>query len=121
MKKFAKGEVLDLVKKSSTALSHHALFEILGSSYNRVTLYRALDKLIEEKEIHRIVDIDGVSKFIYCKNCTEEHHHNHIHFSCVKCSHVSCLDTIKPKFELPKTFTILEVNFVVKGYCSKCT
>lgn len=120
MKKPAKEEVQRIMERSANAISHNELLKALGKQYNRVTIYRSLDKLVEEGVIHRIVDLDGVSKFAMCQNCEGAHEHNHIHFSCVKCQSVSCLEKVVPSFKMPKNYQVQEVNFTVSGICPNC-
>ena len=122
MRKSSKSAVLDLIHHSSGAVSHNDLLKQLGADYNRVTIYRSLDRLVEEGEIHKVIDLDGVSKYAQCDNCGESHHHrhDHIHFSCTQCGEVTCLSHVIPTFTLPKTYQVKEVNFTVSGLCPNC-
>lgn len=118
----AKKAVLEILLDSDKAISHSHLLHQLGDIYNRVTIYRSLDKLIEEGQIHRIIDMDGVSKYASCKECdrSDHHNHDHVHFSCTKCSNLTCLETTVPNFTLPANYQADEVNFTVSGICPNC-
>lgn len=116
-----KHAIQELINKSSSALSHNELLTALGGSMNRVTIYRVLDRLVVDGSIHKIIDIDGVSKFASCDACdTHHHHHDHVHFSCVKCLSVTCLDDVTPTFKLPSEYIVEEVNFTLSGICPSC-
>lgn len=124
----AKSTILELIQKSENALSQADIQKQIGDLCNRVTIYRILDRLIEEGEVHKIVNIDGVTKFAACHDCEAHHHHhshqshhNHIHFSCLKCQSVTCLDNIEPNYKLPPNYVVQEANFMLSGYCPECS
>lgn len=117
-----KETIQNLIQKSESALSHNELLTALGNTMNRVTIYRVLDRLVVDGTVHKIIDIDGVSKFASCDVCDhhQHHHHDHVHFSCVKCLAVTCLEDVTPTFTLPKDYVIEEVNFTLSGICPGC-
>ena len=116
----AKTEIQQLIVSSSIALSHVEIQKKLEGLCDRVTIYRVLDRLIEEGSIHKIVNTDGGVKYAGCRTCTEKHNHNHIHFSCHKCKSVTCLEGVEPIFKLPKNYRVSEVNFTLSGVCPNC-
>lgn len=116
----AKTAITDLIGKSKVALSHADIQNELGDLCNRVTIYRVLDRLLEEEIIHKVVDSDGVAKFLGCHQCDDNHDHHHIHFSCTKCGNITCLHHVIPKFQLPKNYTLEELNCTVQGVCPNC-
>ena len=115
----AKTAVLEVFEKSKTALSHTEIHKQLNDLCDRVTIYRVLDRLVEEGAVHRIVNVDGVIKYAECHDCEKQHHHNHVHFSCEKCKSVTCLEDVEPTFKLPQEYKIKEVNFTLSGLCPK--
>lgn len=120
----ARTTIYDLIKKSDNALSHTDIQKVVGDLCNRVTIYRILDRLIEEGEIHKIVNIDGVIKYAACTHHCESHaphHHNHIHFSCVKCQSVTCLENVEPVFKIPANYIVQEAHFTLSGLCPDCS
>lgn len=116
----AKTEVYQLINRSEVALSHAEIQSMINGLCDRVTIYRILDRLVEENLIHKIVNVDGGVKYAPCHSCSSVHHHNHIHFSCQKCKSVTCLEHVKPEFTLPKKYVVSEVNFTVSGVCPLC-
>lgn len=119
----AKSAVQQLLKKSNIALSHKDIQNEIGELCNRVTIYRILDRLVEEGEIHKVVNTDGVLKYATCHQCEshEQHNHNHVHFSCIKCNSVTCLDHVEPTYNLPPDYIVKEVNFTLSGICPNCS
>ncbi len=116
----AKTEIQELITTSKMALSHSDIQKSLEGLCDRVTIYRVLERLLEEGIIHKIINIDGVVKYAGCHNCSIKHSHNHIHFSCQKCKSVTCLENIEPTFKLPKNYKVSEMNFTISGLCPLC-
>jgi len=118
----AKTKILNVITDSKIALSHSEIHQLLDDFCDRVTIYRVLDRLIEEDLIHKIVTIDGAIKYAACHDCsTVEHHHNHIHFSCEQCHTVTCIEDVEPSFKLPEKYKIHNVNFTLSGVCPECS
>lgn len=117
----AKTKIRALIASSTTALSQSDIQKALKGFCDRVTIYRVLDRLIDEGLIHKIVNTDGCIKFASCQSCNKEHSHNHIHFSCQKCKSVTCLDDVTPSYQLPKSYKVSEVNFTISGFCPQCS
>ena len=120
-KKSAKASIGEIIANSSVAVSHQDIKARLNGNFDRVTIYRGLDRLVEEGLVHKIIDRDGVSKYAACSNCSHVHHHNHVHFSCTACNAVTCLDNVVPSFQMPPSYSVAEVNFTVTGLCPDCS
>jgi Fur family ferric uptake transcriptional regulator len=116
----AKTEIQELFITSNVALSHSDIQKSLDGICDRVTIYRVLERLLEEGFIHKIVNIDGVVKYAGCHSCSSKHNHNHIHFSCQKCKSVTCLENVEPTYKLPKNYKVSEMNFTLSGICPQC-
>jgi len=118
----AKSTILELIENSEIALSQPDIQAKIGDLCNRVTIYRVLDRLVDEGTIHKIIDIDGLTKYMSCNHCEsqEKHNHHHLHFHCSSCGEVTCLHQILPEFKLPKGYIVTEANFMVSGLCKKC-
>lgn len=119
----AKTAIIEVIENEDVALSQQDIQEKIGNLCNRVTIYRVLERLLEEGKIHKVLDFDGVAKYSSCENCEDEHHHHehhHIHFSCTKCGQVTCLYNVLPKFKLPENYLPQDYNFTVSGICPNC-
>ena len=93
----AKKIILDLILKSDVALSHSEIQHFTAGVCDRVTIYRILERLINEDLIHKSVNIDGLIKYAACNHASDNHYHQHVHFSCQICNLVTCLNNIEPK------------------------
>lgn len=119
-----KESIITLLKERKEALTHKDFQEFFEKTIDRVTIYRALDRLVDEGKLHKIVSLEGVIQYAICKTCNHEHEihsHNHVHFSCVKCEKTICLDEVKPQIKLPKGFTTQEMQLLISGICSDCS
>jgi Fur family ferric uptake transcriptional regulator len=116
----AKSVILDLITKSDVALSHAEIQTLTDGICDRVTIYRVLERLMNEDLIHKSVNLEGTIKYASCSDCHGTHSHNHVHFSCEKCHSVTCLEDVEPAFKMPKNYQINEVNFTLTGLCPNC-
>jgi Fur family ferric uptake transcriptional regulator len=120
-KTLAKTEIQKLISSSSFALSHSEIQSSLNGLCDRVTIYRVLDRLLAEGQIHKIVNVDGSVKYAACHSCSEKHNHDHLHFSCQKCNSVTCLENVEPSYQLPMNYKVSEMNFMLSGLCPQCS
>lgn len=116
----AKKEIADLLQRSEKAVSHAEIMQELNGLCDRVTIYRVLDRLVDEGAVHKVVNIDGVVRYAACQHCTTKHIHNHLHFNCEKCKTVSCLEGVEPVYKLPKNYLVNDANFMLSGTCPNC-
>lgn len=121
----AKTEILRTINQSLVALSHTEIQQALNGLCDRVTIYRVLDRLVTENEIHKVVNLDGVVKYAACHACssqgeTHTHAQSHAHFSCEVCNEVTCLEDVEPSFKIPQKYHVKEMNFTLSGVCPNC-
>ncbi|MCW2119313.1 Fur family transcriptional regulator [Flavobacterium sp. 7A] len=119
----SKTAILDLLTQSKVALSHSEIQKLTVDLCDRVTIYRILDRLVNEDVIHKIATPDGTVKYASCHHTHDHQHHthNHVHFNCEKCQSVTCLDSVEPKFTIPEKYLVKEVNFTLTGLCPNCS
>ncbi len=88
---------------------------------DRSSIFRTLKLFERHLLLHAIDDGSGQQKYCLCR-CEKQGHVNHIHFYCQKCGKTYCLeDYIIPVVRLPDGFLVRDVEYVVKGICSKCS
>lgn len=120
----ARSAILDLINDSHVALSQPAIQHKLNGLCDRVTIYRVLDRLLDDGLIHKIVNVNGVVNYAACNSCNHKHEHGHehehIHFSCRVCGELTCLDHVIPSFSLPEGFQAEETFFTISGICKNC-
>jgi Fur family ferric uptake transcriptional regulator len=112
--------VLALLEGAERALSHREIEEALAAGFDRVTLYRVLDWLVESGLAHRITDPDRVFRFSLAAPGNAAHA-EHAHFRCEACGKVFCLADIPvPAPTLPKGFASRAVEYCITGQCARC-
>lgn len=114
--------ILHLFLQKDYALSHGDIENGIDNSLDRVTVYRTLKTFLDKGLIHKVLDDEGSLKYALCNEaCSiKGHHHDHVHFKCVKCGQTSCLDIEVPGIKLPKGFKPKEVNILIQGICNQC-
>ena len=118
----SKTAIIELIERSDRALSHKDIQTDLKDLCDRVTVYRVLDRLVNEGQVHKVIDFDGVMRFAACHSCSSGNHsHNHIHFSCEECGKVQCLDQVTPKVDLPEGFIPKQSLHIISGTCAQCS
>ena len=90
--------------------------------FDRVTLYRTLNALMESGIIHKALIEEKETFFAICSNsCSSHfHNHNHIHFKCSNCLAVTCVQAENPiSFSIPN-HAIESFEIEVMGLCESC-
>jgi len=88
---------------------------------NRVTLYRALNALVDAGLVHKVLGVDGC--WYFCLHETEKPGcpGDHPHFYCLKCGSMECLKEYNlPFIEVPKGYLVEGKQMLVYGVCGKC-
>ncbi len=116
-------DVLDFLLSQEHAVTHGQL-EAEFPDFDRVTLYRTLSTFEDKGIIHDVKDGSGATKYAVCKHgsCSEHGHDDeHVHFKCIKCEQVSCVDNVHiPHIPLPEGFRAKSKNLLVEGLCNNC-
>lgn len=114
--------VLSILLEANAALSHQEIEHTAqqqGLSFDRVTLYRALDWLVEQGMAHKISGADRTWRY----NAQSGMPHQHAHFHCKHCDQVYCLENLQPAwvFSLPAGYQLEQVEVNLQGICPACT
>ena len=116
----ARIDVLATLLAADEALSHHDVERRLppGHGIDRVTLYRVLEWLTDQRLAHKVASDDRVWRF---SSAGRNRGSGHAHFQCSACGRVVCLEQARvPAIALPAGFTRRDVEITVKGTCDAC-
>jgi Fur family ferric uptake transcriptional regulator len=115
--------ILNFFLKKNYALAHADIEKGIPSNFDRVTVYRTLKTFLDKGLIHKVLDDEGALKYALCTEaCTiTGHHHDHVHFKCIRCGQTNCLEVEVPPVKLPKGYQPGEINLLIQGVCAKCT
>lgn len=115
--------VVNILFEASHPLSENDIKNKMGYMYDRSTLYRTIQTLIDAGIIHRIVvDNTNVKYAINKLDYKEiEPQKGHAHFYCKRCKEVICLDVIPlSNCNLPPNYEMDECEILIKGVCESC-
>ena len=119
--------VLSVLMAAGHAVSHLDVAHELSTHkpVDRVTVYRVLEWLTQLGLAHRIACDDRVWRFMRNAPATvpaDKHPHEHAHFTCTQCGHMSCLESVPSKlqFQLPKGYQTQEIDLMIRGVCAAC-
>lgn len=113
--------VIEALQASAQPLSHEELgagLAALDVAHDRVTLYRALDWLVERGIARRIAGSDRAWRF----EAVRPDSHRHAHFHCDRCGRVICLADFEPApaVALPAGYQLDRAELVFHGACATC-
>lgn len=110
--------------KHITADNIISYFKEKGSPIGKATVYRCLDKFVEENMVRKYTIEDGISA---CYQYIEKNHDckNHYHFKCTTCNklfHVDCehMADICGHIKKEHNFEIDNSKTVFYGKCEEC-
>lgn len=84
------------------------------------TIFRTLSLFLKKRLLHEIDDGSGSKKYCLCQ-CKDGSHKSHVHFACLNCHKVYCIkDIVIQQVELPVSFKVADINYVMKGFCPNC-
>lgn len=117
----ARLNVLKILLSSDSALSHQDIEQYAqqqGLRFDRVTLYRVLDWLTEQKVVHKVSSTDRNGRYSALRNASQEH----AHFHCTECDRIFCLDDLRPVLQnsLPAEYQIEQAELHLQGFCPDC-
>jgi Fur family ferric uptake transcriptional regulator len=115
----AKKKVLAHLEDSTSAISHDMLELKLKGEMDRVTIYRILKSFEEDGLIHRIIGESGKAYYALCHGCKTHHTHNHLHFQCVKCDSITCLNQ-EISIPIPEGYEMQNLQLIASGICPTC-
>jgi Fur family transcriptional regulator, ferric uptake regulator len=115
----SKQAVLEILLAAGGALSQEDIVQQVGETMDRVTVYRILNRFCDDGRLHRVLSDDGKTYFAVCRDCSGQHNHDHVHFRCLGCRKVECLDEMIA-VDLPNGYRLEAAHSLLTGYCAAC-
>lgn len=106
--------------QNNKAIAVADLVRFLAEEMNKSTVYRILDKLMQDGIIHSFIGKNGLKWYAKCQDCSCENHNDiHPHFQCKQCGEVKCLPV---SFSIPPIngFKVDSVSVLMIGECCNC-
>ena len=116
-----KDQILNVIKKQKKDFTIKEIHEKLDG-VGLTTIYRLVDKLVDEKRISKNINNDNITVYHYLEECS---HDNHFYLKCDKCGNLihidcDCIDELSNHVYMSHKFIINKNNIVINGICSNC-
>ncbi|MDR1739040.1 MAG: transcriptional repressor [Candidatus Symbiothrix sp.] len=114
--------VMSAFSKANAALCHEDIERQFAGQLDRVTIYRILQGFCDDGVLHKISSEGGKTYYALCHHCTHEQHNDeHLHFHCLACNRIYCLEVPAITVPLPPEYKVVAVSCIVSGYCIECS
>ncbi len=112
--------LLHIFEQSNDAVSVKELVERLRNEMNKTTVYRILERLVDEGTLHPFIGKDGLKWYAMCKGCSSYHHlDSHPHFQCRVCGKTECLNMDVSIPSVPN-HKVDSAELLITGQCEDC-
>lgn len=114
--------ILETIKKEQVEFTVKDIYNELKESVGLTTIYRFIDKLVNEDVLKRFIDKNNVTYYQYLEKCDKS---NHFYLKCQYCGetkHVDC-DCIEDLFNHISNhhkFKLDKDQIVISGICERC-
>lgn len=114
--------ILKIIKKQKKEFTVKDIYEEVKDKTGLTTVYRLIDRLVEEGVIAKTIEKDNKPKYQYLEKCEEN---NHFYLKCKNCKtmkHVDC-DCIKDLSNhilINHEFITSKENIIINGICKNC-
>jgi Fe2+ or Zn2+ uptake regulation protein len=114
--------VMDILSgEPDAAHCHSDIVQQLDGKMDRVTVYRILQGFCDDGLVHKVADDNGKTYYALCRDCSAGHHDDdHLHFRCVSCDTVSCIEASQQILRLPRGYKMSAISCFISGYCPNC-
>ncbi|MDR3328729.1 MAG: transcriptional repressor [Prevotellaceae bacterium] len=117
----AKQLIMSVLANSPSALCYDDFERRIPARMDKATVYRILQGFCDDGVVHKISGENGKTYYALCHHCSSERHNDsHLHFRCVRCATILCMDEPISISPLPSGYTMLEASCLVSGYCPDC-
>lgn len=112
----------DLIKNKKTEFTIKEIYNDLNKKIGLTTIYRLVDKLIEEKKLNKTISKDNTTYYQYLEECNEE---NHFYLKCENCGNLEhvdcdCIEELTNHILKKHKFKLNKDHIIINGICKKC-
>jgi Fe2+ or Zn2+ uptake regulation protein len=113
--------VMSIISNSNSALCREDFEKQLSGQIDRATIYRILQGFCEEGKVHKISIENGKTYYALCHHCQAQNHDDkHLHFRCLKCETILCIDEPLAVPALPSGYRMTDIQCLISGHCPDC-
>ncbi len=112
--------VVDILMEATAPVKQLQIAESLGDRFDRVTIYRTLDRLVKADLVHKVFVEERACHYELAHHCSKTQCHPH--FTCIQCGSTHCLTGLKiPMAESPyRGYRIQRQQVRLEGVCPAC-
>ena len=114
--------ILNTIKKQKHAFTVKDIYNEINTKTGLTTIYRLIDKLVEEKQLNKFISDDNTTYYQYLEKCDQK---NHFYLKCDKCKDIfhidcDCINELSNHIINNHKFKLNKENIIIKGICDKC-
>lgn len=114
--------ILDTIKKQEHDFTIKDIYEKLNHEVGLTTIYRLVDKLVDNGALRKNIDKDNITYYEYLEECSCD---NHFYLKCDKCGaieHVDCdcINELSMHILKEHDFKLNKQHIFINGLCHKC-
>ena len=117
-----KDKILEIIKSKKHEFTIKDIYEKLNEEVGLTTIYRYIDKLVNEGIVNKTISDDNITYYQYLEKCESD---NHFYLKCEICKdmkHIDC-DCINELYDHIKdehNFKLNKEKIIINGICKKC-
>jgi Fe2+ or Zn2+ uptake regulation protein len=113
--------IMTILSDSLSALCYEDFVTRLSETIDKATVYRILQGFCNDGKVHKISGSNGKTYYALCRHCNDGNHNdNHLHFHCIKCKTISCIDEQFEIPALPSGYRMTDISCLISGHCPDC-
>ena len=114
--------ILKVIRKHEREFTIKDIYNELKNNTGLTTIYRMVDKMVEEKELNKFIGKNNITYYQYLEKCE---HDNHFYLKCDKCGclvHIDCdcINDLSKHITKEHGFKLNKEHIIINGLCNKC-
>ena len=114
--------ILSIIKKKKHEFRVKDLYDDLNKEIGLTTIYRQIDKLVNEGRINKNINKDNITYYQYLEECNKK---NHFYLKCDKCGNMThidcdCIEQLSNHIVKEHQFNLNKDCIIINGICKRC-
>lgn len=114
--------ILSIIKKKKHEFRVKDLYNDLNKEIGLTTIYRQIDKLVNEGRINKNINKDNITYYQYLEECNKK---NHFYLKCDKCGNMThidcdCIEQLSNHIVKEHQFNLNKDCIIITGICKHC-
>ena len=117
-----KDKILEIIEKQIGEFTIKDIYDELQEQIGLTTIYRFVNKLIEDGRITKSIDKNNNTYYQYLEKCEAE---NHFYLKCENCGNMlhidcDCIEELSHHIEKNHKFKLNNEHTIINGLCKQC-